>query len=69
MARPFQVADLLLAAAPGGMCAQCIRDRMPLLDRAHQLRSVVADPRLHKSAGECVGCMEATDVFSMAGLA
>jgi hypothetical protein len=63
----FQLDDLIRSVAPHGLCGECIRDRMPLSERAH-LQDLLADlpsPELERVRGECVGCQQPREVIRL----
>ena len=62
MHNPFNVTDLLRDIAPGGICADCVRDRMPLNQRNY-IETALSG--FSQSAGECVGCQQQTQVVRL----
>jgi len=64
---PFRMTDLLQLASPGGLCIQCIADRMPLSHRSHVLELIEdLPPTFVRGAGVCAGCQQAAHVTKYA---
>ena len=60
---PFRMSDLLRDASPGGLCIQCIADRVPLNYRSH-VRELVdkLPPTFIRGTGVCAGCQQTAQV-------
>ena len=64
---PFRMTDLLRSASPGGLCIQCIADRVPLSHRSHVLELVEElPPNFIRGTGVCDGCQQTALVTKFA---
>lgn len=60
---PFRMSDLLQAASPGGLCIQCVADRVPLGYRSHVLELIEElPPTFIRGMGICSGCQQTVRV-------
>jgi hypothetical protein len=60
---PFRMTDLLQSASPGGLCIQCIADRMPLSHRSHVLELIEdLPPTFIRGTGVCASCQQTASV-------
>jgi hypothetical protein len=55
--------DLLQSASPGGLCIQCIADRVPMSHRSHVLELIEQlPPNFIRGAGVCASCLQTVHV-------
>jgi hypothetical protein len=63
----FRMSDLLQSASPGGLCIQCIADRVPLSHRSHVLELIEElPPNFIRGTGVCETCQQAAQVTKYA---
>ena len=60
---PFRMTDLLQSASPGGLCIQCIADRVPMSHRSHVLELIEQlPPNFIRGMGVCASCLQKAHV-------
>jgi len=63
----FRMSDLLQSASPGGLCIQCIADRVPLNHRSHVAELVEDLPaNFARGEGVCASCQQTVQVTKYA---
>jgi len=64
---PFRMSDLLQSASPGGLCIQCIAERVPLSHRSHVLELIEDLPATFiRGTGVCACCLQTAQVTKSA---
>jgi len=63
----FRMSDLVQSASPGGLCIQCIADRVPMSHRSH-VAELIDDlpPIFVRGQGVCAGCQQTVQVTKYA---